>query len=134
MAVSSRALPNTPYFHCHALTFTPEALDHVEARRRGEREVHVKTQVLGKPRVARGIFMRGNVVAVQMQRFILLGFLVDLAQGYKPLLVAMKSLANGNGRPIQRAERREQRRGTVSIVVVGYQPDLSDWTVKLVPV
>ena len=57
-----------------------EALDHVQPRRRGRREVHVEARVFGQPVLHGRVLVRGVVVGYQVQHFFLWRFAVDLPQ------------------------------------------------------
>jgi len=110
-----------PAFQSLGAQIAKEALDHVQLRRRGRGEVHMKARVLGEPRLNIGMLVRGVVVADQMHFFVLGRFPVDLAQVHEPLLMAVTLLATGNERTVQGAEGCEQGRGAVAFVVMSHR-------------
>ena len=98
-AISSGTLVNTPRRRRFCRDVAEEALDHVQPRRRGRREVHVEARVLGQPLLHLGMLVRGVVVADQVQRLVLGRLAVDLAQELEPLAVAVPLLALGDDLP-----------------------------------
>src|ERR1700690_1908028 len=69
-----------------------EALHHVQPRRAGGGEVHMKTRVPGQPALYLGVFMGSVVVADQVQVEMGGHALVELAQKLEPFLVPMPLL------------------------------------------
>jgi hypothetical protein len=65
--------------------------------------MHVKSRVLGEPRLYLGVFMGCIVVSDQMQLFGLMRIAIDLAQEAQPLLVTMFGLALANDTPSRRS-------------------------------
>src|ERR1700730_4881457 len=100
---------------------TKEAFDHVEPGGAGGREMHVKSRVLGKPRLYLGMLMGGIVVSDQMQLLVLGRVAIDLAQEAQPLLVTMFCLALANDTAIERVHRGKQRRHTMALVIVRHR-------------
>ena len=70
-----------------------EALDHVEPRSRGRREVHMETLVFGKPALDTRMFVGRVVVADDVDLLVRGDRLLDQAQKLQPLLMAMTLLA-----------------------------------------
>ena len=83
--------------HSSAQTFgrdvAKESLHHVQPRRRGRREVHVKSWVFGQPLLNSRVLVGGVVVGDQVQRLSLGRLAVDFAQELQPLRVDVALLA-----------------------------------------
>ena len=95
-----------------------EPLDHVQPRGRGRREVHVKSRVFCQPRLHLGVLVRGVVVGDQMQRLVLWGLAINLAQELQPLHVGVTLLALANDLAVKDVECGKQRGGAIALVVV----------------
>src|SRR5574337_96794 len=86
-----------------------EALDHVQPRSRGRCEVNREARVFLQPLLHLWMFVRGIVIADQMQRLVFRSLPVNLAQEIEPFNMAVTLLATGDDRSVQRVERGEQR-------------------------
>src|SRR5271170_5487960 len=82
---------------------------------------HTKARMLVQPRLHVRRFMRAVVVhhQVQLQRRGKLS--VQAAQKFQPLLMPMAAVALANHLAVQYVERREQRSGAVTLVVVRHR-------------
>ena len=98
-----------------------EALDHVEPRTAGRREVHVEARMPRQPAPDLGVLVRRGVIDDEVQ--VLVGWrdVIDDAQEFQPLLVPVSVIAHADDRAIERVERREQRRRAVPFVVVRHR-------------
>ena len=97
-----------------------EPFDHVEPRTAGRGEVHVKARMACQPLLHLRMLVRGVVVGDQVQFFAGRRQLVDHAEKLQPLLMTMPVVAHADHGAIQRVHGREQRGGSVSLVVVGH--------------
>ncbi len=86
-----------------------EALDHVQPRGRGWREVNAKARMLLQPLLDLGMFVRGVVVTDQMQRPVAGRLAIDLAQKVEPLGVPVALLAASDERTVERVQSGELR-------------------------
>ena len=68
-----------------------------------------------------GVFVRGIVVADQVQRFVFRRFPIDLTQELQPLRVAMALLALTDHRAVESIERGKERRRAMTFVVMGHR-------------
>ena len=75
-----------------------EALDHVQPRGAGGREVHDEARMLGQPGLHVGVGVRGVVVHDQMQLQVLGRLAVDQPQELQPLLVPVPRLGTWRSR------------------------------------
>ena len=77
-----------------------EALDHVQPGSRGRRKVNCKARVFLQPFFHLGMFVRGVVIADQVQRFVFQGFPINLAQ-IQPFSMTVTLLTTGDDRSVQ---------------------------------
>ena len=101
---------------------TKEALDHIEPRGAGRREVDVETLVAFHPGFDLGMLMRGVVIANDVNLFLRRRTALDQVQEPDPFLVTVPRHASFQDRSVERVERREQRGGAVAFVVVSHRP------------
>lgn len=97
-----------------------EALDHVQPRSRGRRKVHCKARVFLQPFFHLGMFVRGVVIADQVQRLVFWGFPVNLAQEIKPFGMMATLPAAGDDRSVQDVECSEQGSCAIALVIVSH--------------
>lgn len=95
-----------------------EALDHVQPRRAGRREVHVEARVSLQPPPHSLVLVGAVVVGDHVDGETGRGLAVDHLEEAKPLLVAVPLGAHAEDLAVQRIHGGEQRRGAVALVVV----------------
>jgi hypothetical protein len=95
-----------------------EALNHIQPRRGGGREVHVEARMLDQPSLYGRMLVRGVVVRDQMERLVLGRFAIDLAQELQPLDLGVALLALTDDLPVQHVERGKQRARAIALIVV----------------
>jgi len=82
-----------------------EPFDHVQPRRRGWREVHVKSRMFVQPCLHVGMLMSGVVVGDQVQCLAFRSQAIDLAQKLQPLGVRVPPLALSDDLAVKDVER-----------------------------
>ena len=97
-----------------------ELFYHVQPRATGGREVHVKTGMAPEPALHLGMLVGRVIVHDHVNLLFRRDNVVDDAQEFPPLLMAMPVVAHGDNFALQRIEGGEQHRGAVALVVVGH--------------
>ena len=80
--------------------------------------MHVEAWMLGQPSLHGRMLVRGVVVGDQVQRLVLGGLTVDLAQELQPLDMGVVRLALPDHLTVQHVERGKQRGRAMALVVV----------------
>ena len=96
-----------------------EAFDHVQPGCTGRCEVHMKARVALQPVDDFLMFVRGVVVANDMDLFVFRHGTFDLIEKPDPFLMTMLRHTGPDNRAVQRIERGEHRGRPVAFVVVG---------------
>src|SRR5215210_8034792 len=98
-----------------------EALDHVEPRTAGRREVDMETRMTRQPAAHLGMLVRRGVIDDEVQVLVGGRDIVDNSQKLQPFLVAVSVVAHADHRAIQGVQRGKQRRRAVTLVVVRHR-------------
>ena len=95
-----------------------EALDHVEPRRTGGREVHVKSGVLGQPGEYLRVLVSRIVVHDQVQLLLVRRLAIDGLKEAQPFLMPVELIGHRHDLAGEYVQCGEQRRHAVALVVV----------------
>ena len=98
-----------PAIKSAALKAGKPALDRIEPRGAGGREVHDEARVLGQPLLDVGMLVGGVVVHDQVQLQVLGRLALDQAQEFEPLLMPVPILAHRDHGAVQCIERGKQQ-------------------------